>query len=106
MKIQNCKILKSKAVFWGVDETTTIRLKLYNAKEEYQREIGNTSEQKRFLRFGKAISSSDLKGKIIREVRNFDNKVVGFGDPIEDEFFLENDPEKTYTEEELSKMNL
>ncbi len=38
--------------------------------------------------FAQVHKASELKDKIIREVTNIKNEVIGFGDPIKDEFIL------------------
>lgn len=97
MKIQNCKIVKAMPILWASDWTTTLQLKLRNAEKKYEKnfltECGGKNgynyppEAKKIIQFAGASNSSELEGKVIREVRNSEDVVVGFGDPIEDEFF-------------------
>lgn len=106
MKIQNCKILESKANFLVTETTTTIQLTLMNAKEKYEMNFSaEKTETKKLCEVVGVNNSSELEEKIIREVRNKNNLLIGFGDPIKDEFFLLDFPYECYTEEELKERN-
>lgn len=113
MKIQNCRILKSDCLFWVNDWKTTIQLELSDVDGKCKEDFltgGNSSNDcpaiKKIFQFAGAVVSSELRGKVIREVINSTNDVVGYGDLIADEFFLKVNPERTYTEEELKEMIL
>lgn len=112
MNIQNCRITNATVDFTTDGCRTIISLGTISARGEWEGRFILPDEKPQFkfwvssiMDFAGVHNVSMMKGRIIREVTNLHNEVIGFGDPIKDEFILLGEGQKVqiFTEADLRK---
>ena len=114
MKIQCCRIRKSKVIFdslgvtrifikckfkYGYEDNIKIHKATFSSSSSTDKQYVTT-----LMRFANVRSVKKLKNKVVRVVLDNCGKIVGFGDPILDEFFIMNyEKFEILTERELKE---
>ncbi len=111
MDIQNCKITKATVDFTLEDGgKTIISLETISQKGRWAEKFIFPYEKPQFefqflsiMEYADVHNVTQLSGRIIREITNTHNEVIGFGDPIKDAFILigEGKEMKNWTEAEI-----
>ena len=105
MKIRNVKIKKVDVYVAFPGPKTTINIQTISASGEWLFTLVMPDKPDMFrlralLEFAGVKTTSELEGRIIREIV-CGNETIGFGDPINDKFFLFHNKEIFVTENDL-----